>query len=183
MKKTLLALAALAAFPMSAFAGQSDLNYTYVEGGYANLDAQAHGAYVRGSAELGQSNFYLFGEAAHVEVRHSDLDATLGEVGVGYRHALRPSTDLLGEVAYDRVHTDFGHFDGYRASAGVRHAFSNSWNGLAKLNYRDAEDADGDFSVSVGAEYKLSPKWSVVGEVEAGQHNYEQYRLGARYNF
>lgn len=181
MKKTLIAFALLAALPMAAFAGEADLKYTYVEGGYANLNGDADGAYLRGSAELGQSNFYLFGEAARVE--DSGFDATLGEVGVGYHHALGARTDLLGELAYDHVDTDFGDTDGYRASAGVRHAFAPRFNGLAKVNYRDLDSADSDFSLTLGGEYKFNDRWSLAGEAELGEHDAEQYRLGVRYNF
>jgi Ax21 family sulfation-dependent quorum factor len=183
MKKSLIAFALLAALPMAAFAGDTDLNYTYVQGGYVNLDAQADGAYLRGSANLGQSNFYLFGEAARVEVRHTDFDVNLGEVGAGYHHALGARTDLLGELAYNRVHTDFGNSDGYRASAGVRHAFAPRFNGLAKVNYRDQENLDGDFSLTLGGEYKFNDRWSVAAEAEAGERHSEQYRVGVRYNF
>lgn len=183
MKTTLFAIAIAATLPATAFAGPSDLNYTYAEGGYANLDAQAQGAYVRGSAEIGTSNVYVTGEVAHVELRHSDLDATLGEVGIGYKHALQSKTDLIGEAAYNRAHTDFGNVDGYRLSTGVRHAFAPRFNGLAKVNYRDLEGADGDFSLTLGGEYKLNQQWSVAAEAEAGEHSYEQYRVGVRYNF
>lgn len=185
MKKALLVLALVATAPMAAFAadGSPDLNYNYLEGGYANVDGDADGAYLRGSVELGQSNFYLTGEYARVELDNTNFDVDFGEIGLGYRHALGAKTDLLGEVAYNRIDTDFGDLDGYRASVGVRHAFAPRFNGLAKVNYRDYDGTNGDYSLTVGGEFKFNQNWALAGEVEVGEHDAEQYRLGVRYNF
>lgn len=183
MKKSILAFALLATLPMAALAGEPALNYTYAEAGYANLDAEADGAYVRGSVNFGDSGFYGFGEYARVELHDSDFDANLGELGVGYHHGLTTRTDLLGEVAYANIDTDFGDVDGYRASVGVRSSLHPRFNALAKVNYRDYELVDGDYSVSLGGEFKFNQRWSLVGEAEAGGDDAEQYRLGVRANF
>lgn len=183
MKKLILAFALLATLPCAAMAGERALNYDYLEAGYANQNSDADGAYLRGSVDFGRSGFYGFGEFARVEVNHSNFDVNLGEAGVGYHYGLNCHTDLLGELSYDRVDTDFGDADGYRASVGVRSALSQRFNGVAKVNYRDYQHTDGDYSLSLGGEFKVNPRWSVVGEVEAGEHDAEQYRLGLRANF
>lgn len=183
MKKTLLAFALLASMPFAASASDSVLNYDYVEVGYANLDGDADGAYVRGSADVGNAGFYVFGEYARVEIDDTDIDVNLGEVGVGYHKDLTARTDLLGEVAYANVEALGYDADGYRASVGVRSALHPRFNGLAKVNYRDYEAVEGDFSVSLGGEFKINQRWAVVGEVEAGEHHSEQYRVGVRANF
>lgn len=184
MKKTLLALTLLAALPFAASAADSNLSYTYVDGGYANIDGDADGAFLRGSYNFGQSGFYGFGEYAQVEIDNTNFDVGLSEVGLGYHYGVTAKTDLLGEVSYNNIDVDgLGDVDGHRASFGVRSALHPRFNALAKVNYRDYENIDGDYSLTVGGEYKFNQRWSMVGEVEAGQDDAEQYRVGVRASF
>jgi hypothetical protein len=122
MKKQLILALALAAAPFAASAdGHS---YTYVEGGYAQLnqelpqvegfhidDVGAGGFFVGGSAELGDT-FHLFGSYRKGDddvgvsaplVGHlgdAGIDMSQGIVGLGYHHGLSQRTDLLAEVSY-----------------------------------------------------------------------------------
>ncbi|MBW8310749.1 MAG: hypothetical protein K0M64_01830 [Rhizobium sp.] len=182
MKRSLIALALAALLPLSAQADDK-LSYTYVEGGYVNVDSDADGFGVRGSFEFGQSNFYGFGSYAQVEVDNSSVDIDNTEIGLGYAHDLSDNLDLISELAYVNADADgFGDVDGYRASVGVRGSFSDSFEGLLKANYTDGSDFDGDFSGTIGAQYKFTQTWGVTGEVTFGDGG-ETYLVGLRASF
>lgn len=182
MKRSLIALALAALLPLSAQADDK-LSYTYVEGGYVNVDSDADGFGVRGSFEFGQSNFYGFGSYAQVEVDGTNVDVDNTEIGVGYAHGLSNNVDLISELAYVNAEADgFGDADGYRASVGVRGSFSDNFEGLLKANYTDGSDFDGDFSGTIGAQYKFTQTWGVTGEVTFGD-NSETYLVGVRASF
>ena len=84
MKRTLIAFALLAALPLGAAA--ADLDYTYIEGGYAELDldggSDPDGWSVGGSAALGE-NFHIFGSfgSFDYDVGPLDLDADRWRIG------------------------------------------------------------------------------------------------------
>jgi Ax21 family sulfation-dependent quorum factor len=182
MKRSLIALALAALLPLSAQADDK-LSYTYVEGGYVNVDGDADGFGVRGSFEFGQSNFYGFGSYAQVEVDNTNIDVDNTEIGFGYAHGLSDNVDLISELAYVNADADgFGDVDGYRASVGIRGSFSDSFEGLVKANYTDGDEFDGDFSGTIGAQYKFTQTWGVTGEVTFGD-NSETYMVGLRASF
>lgn len=180
MKRSLLALALAAVLPLSAQA--SDLSYTYIEGNYVNVDSDADGFGVRGSIAFGASDFYGFGNYANVEVDDTNFDIDMSEFGVGYHHAVSDKADLLAEVAYVNIDTDFGDGDGYRASVGLRGSLSERFEGLVKANYLDGSDVDGDFSGTVGGQYKFNPTWGLTGEVEFADGG-QTYLAGVRASF
>lgn len=183
MKRSLIALALAALLPLSAQADDK-LSYTYVEGGYVNLDSDADGFGVRGSFEFGQSNFYGFGSYAQVEVDGTNIDIDNTEIGVGYAHGLSDNLDLISELAWVNADADgFSDVDGYRTSVGIRGSFSDNFEGLLKANYTDGSDFDGEFSGTIGAQYKFTQTWGVTGEVTFGDNNTETYLLGLRASF
>lgn len=188
MKRSLIALALATLIPLSAQADDK-LSYTYVEGGYVNVNgdggADADGFGVRGSFEFGDSGFYGFGAYSQVEVDdvpgEVDIDST--QLGFGYAHGLTDNADLISELSY--VNTDvegLGDADGYRASVGLRGSFSDNFEGLVKANWTDGSDIDGDFSGTIGAQYKFTQTWGVTGEVEFADGG-ETYMLGLRASF
>lgn len=185
MKRSLIALSLAALLPLSAQADDK-LSYTWVEADYINVDGDADGFGVRGSLEFGQSGFYGFGGFNTVEIDNSivaDVDVDSFDIGLGYAHGLSENADLLAEIAYLNADYDgFGDLDGYRASVGVRGSFSPNFEGLLKANYTDSDDFDGDFSATAGLQYKFSPTWGLVGEVEFADGG-ESYLVGLRASF
>ena len=188
MKRSLLALALVAIVP---FAAQADdkLSYTYVEGAYLNAQgdggADADGFGVRGSFEFGESGFYGLGAYNQIEIDDVNVDVDNYEIGIGYGHDLSDNLDLISELAYINSDVDLpgvGSIDGYRASVGLRGSFTDSFEGLIKANYIDGSDFDGDFSGTVGAQYKFTQTWGVTGEVEFGDGG-ETYLVGLRASF
>lgn len=181
IRKTILASLALAAFlPFAAPA--SDLSYTYLEGDYLNTGDDADGFGLRGSMKFGESNLYGLAEYIDIEVDTplGGFDFQTWEVGLGYAHSLGQRTDLISEIAY----TEFENADGYRASVGARSGFTNSLEGLLKVNYRDIDCGlcNSDVTATAGLQYKFSPALGVVGEVEVGDGD-EAYLLGLRASF
>ena len=182
MKRSLLALALVALLPLSAQADDK-LSYSYVEGNYVNIDGDADGYGVRGSIEFGDSNFYGFGSYNMVETDDFNIDIDFTDIGLGYAYGLSDNADLISEIAYVNADVDgLGNADGYRASVGIRGSFSDKFEGLVKANYIDGNDVDGDFSGTVGAQYKFTQTWGVTGEVEFADGG-ETYLVGLRASF
>lgn len=182
MKRTIIALALASLIPLSAQADDK-LSYTYVEGNYVNVDGDADGFGVRGSFEFGNSGFYGFGGYNTVEIDGTSVDVDTYDLGLGYAHGLSANTALIAELAYINADVNgFGDIDGYRTSVGLRGSFSDKFEGLLKANYIDGSDFSGDFSATVGGQYKFSQTWGVVGEVEFADGG-ETYLLGLRASF
>lgn len=182
MKRSLIALALVALLPLSAQADDK-LSYTYIEGNYVNVDGDADGYGVRGSIEFGDSNFYGFGSYRAVETDAFSIDIDYTDIGLGYAHSLSDNADLISEIAYVNADVDgLGNADGYRASVGLRGSFSDNFEGLIKANYIDGNDVDGDFSGTVGAQWKFTQTWGLTGEVEFADGG-ESYLVGLRASF
>lgn len=182
MKKHLALAVALAIAPFAASA--DGLDYTYVEGGYANVeidtgdafagDVEFDGVQIRGSAAVSES-FYLLGGYGSVSNDDAGVDVDFSELqfGLGYRHGLSERADLVTEVSYLRQEIEadgFGSDDaaGGRVSVGLRGLLADNFEGYVKGSYTDGGDFDGDFSGTVGAQFRFTPVWGVVGEIEAG---------------
>lgn len=180
MTRSLIALALAAAFSMSASA--SEISYTYVEGGYVNLDGDADGFGLRGSLNFGDSNFYGFAGYSQVEIDGTSFDIDATNIGFGYHHALSERAHLLAELSYVNADAGIVDADGYRASVGVRGAFSDNVEGVLKANYTDGNDLDGDFSGTAGLLVKFNPTWGGFAEVEAADGG-ETYMVGVRASF
>lgn len=190
MKKQLALALLLAAAPFAASAGE--LNYSYVEGGYAHVDIdsldEGDGFQVRGSAQLAES-VYLFGGYGSVDADNFDADFSETQVGLGFRHALSERADFIAEGGYIRQELDVnGLFGGTatasggRVSAGIRGLLADNFEGWVKGSYTDGGDFEGDFSGLVGAQLKFNQTWGLVGEFEAGD-DITKFMIGARASF
>lgn len=196
MKKHLALAVALAIAPFAASA--DGLDYTYVEGGYANVeidtgdalvgDLDFDGVQIRGSAAISES-FYLLGGYGSVsnDDYSMDVDFTELQFGLGYRHGLSDRADLITEVSYLRQEIDFDGFgsedaSGGRVSVGLRGLLADNFEGYVKGSYTDGGDFDGDFSGTLGAQFKFTPTWGVVGEIEAGD-DVSKTLVGVRASF
>lgn len=196
MKKHLALAVALAIAPFAASA--DGLDYTYVEGGYANVEIDTgentvgkidfDGVQIRGSAAISEA-FYLLGGYGDVsdDDFNSGIDFSELQLGLGYRHGLSERADLVTEVSYLRQEFDangFGSSDasGGRVSVGVRGLLADNFEGYVKGSYTDGGDFDGDFSGTIGAQFKFTPVWGVVGEIEAGD-DVSKTLVGVRASF
>lgn len=214
MKKQLVLALALAVAPIASSA--SELSYSYIEAGYAQLnqelpdvdlgggmvaqidDVEAGGFQVSGSVEVGPS-FYLFGgyKAGNDDVTvnipgigsgGADIDLAQFNAGVGYHHSLSDRADLITELSYIGTDADADDEDAStdaddaRIAVGVRGLMTDSFEGWVKANYTDGDAYDGEFSATVGAQFKFNPTWGIVGEAEFGDSS-SQYLLGVRASF
>lgn len=177
MKKIFLAAAlAIAALPVAAQA--TEKSYTFIEGGYTNVDNDADGAYLRGNYALGKTGAYLTGAYAAVEVDNSEIDLRQGELGLGYRYILNDRFDLTAEAARVRLDTDFGDADGYRASVGTRFDITDTFEGQAQVNHYNGDDFVAENTATVTGLYKFGSRWGVNGTVEFNGDGNEIYSVG-----
>ena len=194
MKKTLFALVLAAALPFSAQAQDRELSYTWAEADYVELQGDASGWGLRGSYEFADTGFYLLGGYSWTdsdggafdidddEDLLGDVDIDSNELGFGYHHALGGSTDLIGEMAYRNGDAGRFRIDGLRTSVGVNSAMSDNFEGFLKANYYDLSDYNGDFTGTIGAQFKFNPMWGITGEAEFGNGD-EAYLVGLRASF
>lgn len=194
MKKSLLALALIAAVPFAASAADG-VSYNYVEGGYTKTNVEgpdSDGWALKGSVAIAP-NFHLFADYSNQEVDNVNVDFDQWRVGVGYNHELSKRVDLLTRVAYEKVKTDSFNVgnvrvpsfsaDGYSVEVGVNSALTNHLNGYALAGYEDGDDYDGDFYGRLGAQVKFNQNWSASADVKIVDGGDAQWFVGPRFSW
>ncbi|MFY2763895.1 outer membrane beta-barrel protein [Arenimonas sp. MALMAid1274] len=185
MKRSLMVLALASLLPVAALA-QDGPSYTWIEGDYLSTDGDggldADGFGLRGSYEFGQSGFYGFAGYHQTDIDNTSIDAEGHEVGLGYALGVSDRTDFIGELAHQRNDLEVAKIDGFRTSVGLRSAFSERFEGLIKANYYDGSDYSGDFTGTVGAQWRFTDTWGITGEAEFGDGG-ESYLAGLRATF
>jgi hypothetical protein len=159
-------------------------------------DIEAGGFYINGSAAIGES-FHVFGgyRAGSDDVTvtvpgfgsgTTDIDLNQLTAGVGYHHGLSDRADLVTELSYlhteAEVEGDSTDGDDARIAVGIRGLLADSFEGWAKGNYTDGDVYDGEFSATVGAQFKFNKTWGMTGEAEFGDSS-SQYTIGVRASF
>lgn len=205
MKKHHLLAALLACAPLGALAADADqIKYTYLEGGYAQLDANRNntddfdgdGGYLRGAVEVSPS-IYLHG--SYLQAKDDDdqflsidlsHEVRLIEAGVGYHMPFGDGLDFISELSYVNVRQEFkasgfdsesNDDDGGRLALGVRGG-NHRVEGWFKAGYLDVGDLGSGWSGTLGGQVKFNPIWSLVGEVEALDWM-TRYNVGVRASF
>ena len=171
MKRSLIALALVAALPFAASAQSagSGLSYNYVQGGYTatNTDAGDTKGWALGGSVAVHPNVHLFGNYANHEIDHTSIDIDQWRVGVGYNKSFSPKADFVANVAYDKYDAGGGvDFDGYSIEGGVRAALAPKFEGYAMLGYEDGNQFDGDVYGRLGAQVKFNQNWGLSGDVK-----------------
>ena len=115
-----------------------------------------------------------------------DFDYDQTQLGLGYHHAMSDRSDFLAEVSYINAQVAVDDFDadgdGYRVSAGFRGLLADNFEGYIKGNWNDGSDIDGDFSGTLGAQYKFNATWGITAEAEFG-NDASIYGIGVRASF
>lgn len=179
--------------------------------GTSGDELDVDGGYGRGSVRLAD-NLSLFGQyskasgkdvwASNSGGHHTKYDLELGELGLGYHHPISDRVDLIAEVAAVNVAAKvtreerpfFGDMTPYsvvelddsstaaRVSVGMRGAFSEQLEGWAKAGFIGDTVYDGGFTGAAGLQFRLTPTWGIVGEVEVADA-WTLLRVGVRASF
>jgi hypothetical protein len=204
MKRSLLALALLAAIPFSAQAQDADtgLSYTYAEADYVNADVSGldsmDGFSVHGNAAFAD-HWYGTGSWSRVSEGTSGLDFDFEQftLGAGFHTAMGSKADFLAEVAYisDDFEVALGgagggsnkeRFDGIRATAGVRALFSPHFEGEIKAHYTNIDELDGGFGGEINAIFHIDETWGITAGYstdDLGDDDVNAWKLGVRGSF
>lgn len=201
---TIALLAALAAAPLAANAG--DLSYSYLEAGYLRSDRDSidsgNGFGVRGSGAI-TDNFHVFGGYERSDQDLADL--ANWRLGLGYNLAISDNVDLLARVSYENADYDFiGDGNGYGVEVGVRAALSPQFEGTAGVRYANldlegntvcvavvptppacsflADEDGGNTAFFVGGQYKFNSRWGVVAEASLSSNDNRVF-IGPRVSF
>jgi Ax21 family sulfation-dependent quorum factor len=205
MKRSLVALALVAAMPFAASAADG-LDYNHVELGYTatnldngNNDIDADGVALNASVAI-TPNFHLFGSVSAQESDDFDIgnarvdtDVDHWRAGLGYNMGISDRTDLVARLAYEKVELDdvtVGDVrydlrdgdDGYSAEVGVRSMLTSSFEGFAFAGYQDFGGGADDFYGRVGAQYRFNPNWGLSGSVKFSDGDSEWF-VGPRFSW
>lgn len=209
-KMLVLAAALLAAAPMAASAADA-MSYTYVEGGWTQLQInnpgsndKLDGGYVRGSFAIAEQ-VYVFGGYSQVSETY-DLSDDLGraslkqelsqpELGIGYHMPFTDRLDFTTDIAWLRINDELTlkqdnwddqkykfHTNAGRATLGLRGKPSRRTEAWLKAGYIDGSDMDGEWTGTLGGQVKFNRNWGLVGEVQY-YDDITQYSVGVRASF
>ena len=177
---------ALAAAPLAAHADGFD--YSFVEGGYAQLDVDGvsgnlDGFFLRGSVEITER---LFVSADYLDTSGSGADTQLYSIGLGGSFPLSNALDLTGRVAYVGTEVDASGFggddDGFSVGAGLRGRLGEGFELEGKVTYYDFSDSGDDTSFGLAARYFFTDQLAVGAEYEDFD-DASLWGLGIRYSF
>lgn len=165
-------IACLALLPLSG-AALAELDYSFVEGSYSQIDidglGDGDGFGFAGSYAMTES-LNLFGsfESGEIDV---DLGAPFGSVGVdidrikagvGFHTPLSERVDLVASAAYLNVDLSVIDDSGYEVGVGLRGMATPAIELLGGVSYADAGDIiDGETSFSAGFLYHFSDAFAV----------------------
>jgi Ax21 family sulfation-dependent quorum factor len=190
MKRSLIALALLAALPVCAQAGE--LSYSYVEADYTQADAEVidtDGYGLKGSFGFAD-NFYGFADYSRYHF-DSSLSVEPMELGVGF-HKGANGTDFIAEVSFIGMNSeilgDDYHNDAWRGSVGVRSALGEHVEVQAKAIYTTVENFDDTFGLHVGGQYKFNKTWGLTAGYTYNAFNFldvdaDTWNVGLRASF
>ena len=208
MRTTLLVTALLALAPLTAVAAPDGPSYTYVEAGWTQVkvnddlldDPKLDGGYIRGSYAIGLQA-YVFGAWSQVSRSYGvpggslKLELDQPELGIGYRLPMSDRVDFTADLAWVRQNAEArlnrdgfdsirqkDHFNAGRATLGIRTSPTSNTEFWLKGGYLDGSDMDGTWVGVVGGQFKFTPTWGLVGEVQVIE-DVTQYSAGVRASF
>lgn len=104
---------------------------------------------------------------------------TEGELGLGYHAAIGPRADFVSEIAYVATRSvgtpSFYYYTGRtneragRVSAGVRGDLTARLEGIAMVDVHRRSTLN-DLGFSVGLQYRVTPRWGIVGGYEYSEY-------------
>lgn len=184
--KTLAVAGAVVLAPVMAQA--DDFDYTYVEGGYAELDLDGvsdklDGFFLRGSLGITER---LFVSADYLDVSTGPADTQLYSVSFGGSYPLSDSMHLTGKVGYAATEASAFGFsaddDGYTIGAGLRARPAERFELEANVNFYDFSDSGSDTALGLAGRYFFTERFAVGAEY---QHfdDADLWGVGLRFSF
>lgn len=152
--------------------------------------------YSRGNDSVKHAYYTRYTDSyAYEDSWNTDVTSREYSMGLGYHYALNPNINLLAELSFvnqlrsEHMEDYWGYgrtrsysADGGRLSLGYDMMVTKKLEGWIKASYTEVDHAKGDYSGSIGLQYKLTPMWGITAHGEiAGQTN--TYKLGLRANF
>jgi hypothetical protein len=183
-----VALAAAVGLPNEASAWEGDIRYTYVEGGYQQVDiddfGDGNGLYFGGSMRVHDSAFL------RAEYNYADpgrgTDVRTLELAAGVRYAMTRDADAVLQVGYldGKVDSRFGDFndDGFFVSGGIRWLITELIELNAALRYVDLDRSGSDWTFTVGGLVNLGEHLALTGGFEF-LDGADILKVGLRYYF
>lgn len=184
MKRTLFALALMAALPLSAQA--SELKYNYIEGGYARTTVAGfdfNGYDLKGSAAFGDD---FFGTASYTHGSKNGADINEGTVGLGYRIPVSDKANFDVGVSYVHDSVPGLSDNGYKVSAGFRGLMSDVVEGNINVNYADVGDFGNGIGAGAGLVFHVNDTWGITTGYDYAKRDslhFNTWNLGARASF
>lgn len=169
MKASLLALA-LGASSMASAA----FNYTYVEGGFGEID-EGEVLFVNGAVDLNK-HFGLVG-GLFMGDADPDIDVTGLEIGAQYHQPLKGNLDLRAGLKILRIEAESNNYNpgigyaygteaddtGFIANVGLRFQVQPKLQLEGDLKLSSNDLIDDGFGLEGAVRYYLNPKFSVAG--------------------
>ena len=184
--KTMMVVAL--ALPVAGLAQspQGRLSYTYGEARLVLEDPEGgdrlDGIRVGGSLQF---NPNLFATGALTTLSSDNLDLDTLDVGLGYRNAVSPVTDVVGIVGLVWADVDAGPFGdddtGISLTGGVRSRLQPQFEIGAYASYAELF-GDGDATITGEGLIHLGPQFSVVGSLGLSD-DVTVLTFGGRWNF
>lgn len=187
MKLRNYVLGGMLLLPLAAVA-QDEINYTYIEGGYTNLDlddvdVDGDGFFLGGSAAI-HDNWHIVLDYADTDLDELgvNFDTSLLTAAIGYNVPVADTADFVARLGYKRVDVDnFGDDSGFQVEGGFRAQMASQLEGTALIRYWDVDDFDNTSLVLQGL-WEFNEQWSGLVEGDFG-NEVTSFRLGARLNF
>jgi hypothetical protein len=177
-------------------AAAQELNYSFVDVAYVDIDADGEGATGFSIALSGavHENVFLFAsygsltsdDEYQVSVTETDeIDITLRSFGIGFNLPVNKTTDFVVMVAKEKQKFELGQFggsvSGEAASAGLRSMVAPKVELNALIVHSRFED-ESDTGYSFGARYYLTPKFS-LGAAMATVDDVDQLNFSFRLHY
>ena len=191
-KKQLLGLGLLAVIA-SVQANAKEFSYTYVEGGFADVDVGHHDAdYIYGGGSLAlDQNIFIRGSLGNLDVdKNHDYDTV--SIGVGHPMKMSERSDLVLGLDYSFAESNRNNddVDTLTGSAMTRTWLTNNVEGnlLGGLAYQDADYGDSDTGAILGAGIRVYvvPQFSVGANISRsfiGDLDRDEVGVNARLQF
>lgn len=187
MKKSILTLAVVSALSVTTFTNEAKADtpsFDFLQISKTTIDfddgGEPDGFEFKWNNEL-TDNVYLNVDYTDIEEGGADLQLT--NLGIGYKSEVSNSSVVFAQLDYSKMDIS-GGFDesGYRASVGVRTAWTKNFEVKAAYEYLDIDNFESESFFVVGGAYNLTDAVAFTLEYKT-ESDLDQTNFGIRYSF